>query len=90
MADIFGMEVTGCARVSECLNSYGRTRHEFKSGVDEQFASGLNQFGEMGKTFEVSFFCAIDVKVVRICGGYYSYIGSEPVERAVVFVSFDN
>ena len=53
-----------------------------------QCASGLYQFREPGKAFEVCLFGAVYVEMVRVSGRYDRHIRSEMMEGAVIFIGF--
>ena len=67
-AYVGGMEVALVAGVGEYLYVGSLTWLELQSGVEQQFAAGLYQFGKSGETFEIGLFGSVYVEILRVGG----------------------
>ena len=84
------MEVTLVATVGISLHALAHPGLHGEACVDNQIATRLDKFGEMGKTLKIILGRTIDVEVVGVGGGHHSHIGVQVMERTVKLVGLNH
>ena len=82
------MEVALLAAVGEGGDSRLHVGLHLQSRMYNKVSSGDYQMAIVAETLQVCLLGAIDVQMVGIRSGYYTRIGSQPMERAVKLVCF--
>ena len=60
----------------------------FQILMDDECTSWLDKFCIMTETFQICFFCSIDVQMVWVCCSNYAHPRTQPMETAIEFISF--
>ena len=60
----------------------------FQILMDDECTSWLDKFCIMTETFQICFFCSIDVQMVWVCCSNYAHPRTQPMEAAIEFISF--
>ena len=58
--------------------------------MNDECTTWLDECGVMTETLQVSFLCAIDIEVVGVGRRDNAHPGTQPMERTVEFIGFDN
>ena len=84
--DVLSVEVTFVAAVSVSLYAFTHVRLHLKVCVYDERALWLYELRVVPEALKVSFFGAINVEVVWVCGRDDGHPWAKPVERAVKLV----